>query len=178
MFTVLIEVDQKKYAWDIVSKHNFGNRGDFDGNKEMQYTGILGEVVFSDLIGDKRPDGENGFDGGIDFVIYNQNVDLKTMGRKSDVKDYYVNNLVASQTKYQTHFYLFASINKVKSEITFIGIIKKVGLKKYFHKKGEMRNRSDGTSFEIKRDMYEIPNKDLYQFNDIQELVWAFDKLS
>ena len=39
-------------------------------------------------------DFSGGFDNGIDFVLNGKTYDVKTMGRTSYPKDYYVNNLI------------------------------------------------------------------------------------
>ena len=175
MFDIPITKEQKEYTWKLVKSCNFGNRGKFDGDLERQYTGILGQTVMADGLKEKRPDGTEGFDNGIDFVIMGKNVDLKTMGRTTEVRPSYVNNLVASQCKYATQFYVFSSINKKTNKITFIGVLPKKNLEKYFLKEGTERTRHDRTKFKIKTDMYEIPNKDLIQVRCWFDVVCAVD---
>jgi len=170
MFKIKITTEQKEYAWKLVNECNFGNRGVFDGNKERQYTGILGEVVMADGIGFGRPLGGLGSDNGIDFIIHDMAIDLKTMGRTVDPTNNYINNLVASQVESETEMYVFASINKGTLEMTFCGFIKKENLDKYFLPKGTKRIRFDKTSFIFKVDTYEIPNKELINADSFSEL--------
>lgn len=176
MFDTRITPEQREYAYRLCKKTNFGHRGKFDGNFERQYTGILGEVVMADCMGFDRPDGKGGFDNGIDFVILDKNIDLKTMGRTTEVRLYYVNNLIASQTAYQTDYYLFSSINKLTKVMTVIGYIKKENLDKYLKEEGVERTRSDQTTFNTKTAMYEIPNKDLIQVRSWNDVVWALHR--
>jgi len=158
---ILIKSEQKEYAWALVKRVNFGQRGEFDGDQEQQYTGILGEVMFADIYGFTRPDGSGGFDNGIDFTHKGIKIDLKTMGRTVDVgmtKDF-VNNLVASQIEYDADVYIFASINKDSGEFQVPGFyLKKWGFENYRIPKGAKRRRHDGTIFETEAEMFEIPN--------------------
>jgi len=165
--------EQKQWAWRYVNKNSIANRGDkTDGSKEQQYAGILGEVMFADLMGLERPK-EKGFDDGIDFVVNGVSIDIKTMGRDCDVRDYFVNNLFASQVegdRYKNNLYLFASINRKTKMLEFTGWIKKRDVLnkapgiKYFAD-GEERKRADKTTFKVRGGLYEVSNKILTNFN-------------
>ena len=76
-----------------------GHRFAANGNKEEQYTGLLGENMFKTIIG-LYPTFEDGFDGGYDIGLNGKKVDVKTMGRSVDPKPHYVNNFIS----YQEHF--------------------------------------------------------------------------
>lgn len=163
-----IYLEQKIYALKLVNKINFGMRGIFDGKKKDQYAGILGEVVLSDYLGIGRPKGGTGYDKGIDFVFKNKKIDLKTMVRKVDVKPNYVCNLLKSQTiNSETDYYLFASINKTKSEIEFLGYFDKTNLSDKYLPPTKRRVRDDGTHFDLITDNYEIPIKELKTFKEL-----------
>lgn len=168
-----IGIEQKKYAWDLIKDIDIGKRGDgTDGKKENQYTGMIGEVVFADMMGLERPKKAKGFDDGVDFVFHGVSIDVKTMAREFDVKNYYVNNLYASQVdgeRYLNDIYLFTSINKKTNTIQFVGWITKgkvkgkaIGIN--FYKKGEQRTRGNGTTFEVKGDIYEVGKEALSPF--------------
>lgn len=178
MFDTKISNEQRKYAWDLVSRVDFGQRDEFNGDKIKQYTGILGETVMADMIGHDRPNGEGGYDNGIDFIIFGVRVDLKTMGREYFVKDHYVNNLVASQLESDTDVYVFASINKNKGIMTVCGSKFKKDFDKYFIPKGTIRKRDDGTEFEVARDMYEITNGELLKSENWIKLTWDIHQYS
>ena len=178
MFDTKITYEQRQYAQRIVEEYDFGHRGKFDGTTERQFIGILGETVMADALEMPRPTGLEGFDKGIDFVIFGKKVDLKTMGRTTPVRDYYVNNLIASQTSYETEFYVFSSINKTNWVMTVVGVIPKRNLEKYFLKEGTIRKRSDGSEFPVQTDMYEIPNRDLIQATNWLSLTWIFDQFN
>lgn len=166
-FKLKLTFDQRKLAFALVKTVNYGQRGEFDGNRERQYTGILGEIALADLLGLPRPVAKKGYDNGIDFEIAGQKIDLKTMGRTTYVKPYFVNNLIVQQVgQSQTDVYLFASINKTTNEIEFCGYIKKNFLdRKWIKEKSAKRTRADGTTFETGMEIYEVPMSALIPFN-------------
>jgi hypothetical protein len=102
----------RSYAWKQVSIKNFGNRSQgFNGTKEKQYTGILGECVVHDLLKRELPT----YDQGsviADLVINNKKIDVKSMARNVDMQEYYVHNFVGYQKDTDCDVLLFISINK------------------------------------------------------------------
>lgn len=173
MFTVKVTDEQIAYATDQVHRFNFGRRGIGDGNQQEQLTGIIGQTVIADLFRQTRPDGSAGFDHGVDYNICAQKIDVKTMGRTTDMRDYYVHNFIAFQIGYNVDYYIFTSLNTVKNELTICGFISKQGLKEKatFFPAGSIRTRSDRTTFRTKAPMYEIKQTDLNQVNELYELL-------
>jgi len=171
MFKLKITEEQKKYAWSEVKGIKF-NRGEFDGNQKELYGGFLAEVIFSDMFGLKRKKIGEGSDGGVDFKTGTYTIDLKTMLRTVNMKNDYVHNLLDFQVKrFNPDFYVFASINTKTDEITFCGYLKKTELKdSYFIKKGTERPRNNGTKLTVGADMYEIPQGDLKELNNKEEI--------
>lgn len=168
MFDIKVKNEQIEFARNFVNTHDLGQRGYGDGTKEQQFTGILGQIVLTDLLEMDRPTGD-GFDGGFDFVINNRRVDIKTMGRTTEMRDYYVHNFIAYQKNYTVDYYIFASFNKTNNVLTICGCIDKANFKKRaeFYEKGTLRYRSDGTSFETKGPLYEIKQTKIYSVNSI-----------
>ena len=160
MIDIPIKHSIKLITWKEVNKYNFGKRGFADGNKEEQYTGILGQNVVCDYYNQPLTSGEDGFDGGVDLYIEGKRVDVKTMGRKGPVKTGYTNNFLAAQDGYNTDIYLFCSINKTDSLLTICGWATKEQFKnrRVFHNQGSIRVRRDGTAIKVKSDLYEIDN--------------------
>ena len=178
-----VENEQRKYAWALVHKHNFGKRGKFDGDMNEQYTGMLGETVMADELNAlfnfsfagkdeyPRPDGSKGFDNGIDFEMWGHKCDLKTMGRKWLPKIHYENNLIVSQTDSATEFYIFASYSKVRRILTICGWnTKEECIKSPQYGEGVQRDRDDGTSFVTGTGMFEVRNDTLRPCNSLYEL--------
>ena len=172
MFKVKVNQDIIEYCKNQVDKYNFGKRSSANGNKEQQLTGIIGQSVVMNLFGLGNVNGEDGFDDGVDILYNNKKIDVKTMGRKSDVKQNYTNNFLKLQDHYSTEIYIFCSYHKTKEELTICGWIDNTDFinRRRYYPKGTERKRFDGTTFETFADLYEIDNKDLNQVNNIDEL--------
>lgn len=171
MLNLKLNKEVFKHSLKFSQQNNIGVRGHADGSIEQQLTGILGQNIICDAL-DLPFMTTNGFDGGVDININNTTIDIKTMGRKVYPKPNYINNLVASQLKYDVDAYLFCSYHKKDYVLTVCGWIDKESFKKKakLYKEGELRNRFDGTSFKSKSDLYEIENKDLLKISNIQDL--------
>ena len=172
MFIIKVEQSLIDYCTNQVSKYNFGKRNTANGNPEQQLTGIIGQSVVMELFGLGMVDGKHGFDNGVDILFNNKKIDVKTMGRTTDVKSYYTNNFLKLQDYFETEVYIFCSYHKPKTEVTVCGRITKEGfiLKRRFYEKGSTRTRSNGTSFKTFSDLFEIDNKDLNNVNSVTEL--------
>lgn len=176
MFSIIPKENIIQHAKNLVENKNFGKRHTGNGNKEQQFTGILGECVICDLFRKPFPSPiQNDFDGGVDFKLFENKVDVKTMGRTTDPKDYFVNNFIKFQDIFNPDIYLFCSYNKKTNNFTICGWIGKEDFekKRILYEKGAIRKRSDGTEFVCTYDNYEIKNSDLNQVNSIDELYRA-----
>lgn len=172
MFDILVTGEQVEFANSLVQDNNFGMRGKGDGNKKEQFVGMLGQTVVGDSLHYPRPTGGEGFDGGYDFNINGKRVDVKTMGRTTPVRNYYVHNFVGYQEGYDVDYYIFTSFNKETEVLTICGYIDKDNFfkKAKYYEEGTMRYRSDGTGFRTKAPLYEINQSDLYEINEIEEI--------
>ena len=169
--------EQRHYSWDLVCKNNYGQRSSGNGNKEQQYTGILAETVLADALGHERPKA-TGFDNGIDFTCSGKHVDLKTISRKTYTKPFYRNVVFASQLKYETDVYLFASLHKVDRVLEVVGWIRKANISRaHLKPKGSQRKREDGKIVEYYADQYEILCKELVPFDtytfETELMLWS-----
>lgn len=172
MFTVKVPDKIILYCKNLLKKHNFGNRGVADGSPEEQLTGLIGQCTLQKLFNQPLVTGAHGSDEGEDFRFADKIIDVKTMGRETDVREYYVNNFIALQKDFRTDVYIFCSLNKKTNILTICGWVTKPQLfqRASFFKKGEKRYRSDGTYFRTKADLYEIKNADISQANSLEEL--------
>lgn len=172
MFKIKITDELYHYCEKLVEQYNFGQRKKANGTKEQQLTGIIGQCAVLELFGLPRVDGESGFDNGIDFTFNQLKIDVKTMGRTTDVRPNYTNNFLKLQDYFETEIYIFCSYNKNKKEVTVCGWIDKENFskrRKYFPK-GSYRTRSDGTQFITFSDLYEIDMSYLNDVLSIEEL--------
>ena len=154
-----------------IDKHNFGQRFEFNGNKEQQLTGVIGQsaIMFNFSLGMVE---SNGFDDGFDLIYSGLKIDVKTMGRKTSVKPYFTNNFVALQDKFKPDIYIFCSYNILIQQLTICGWISKQHFneKRKFYSKGNKRFRSDGSFFITKTDLYEIGMNDINDVIDFDDL--------
>jgi hypothetical protein len=174
MLNIKLSDDICSFVWDMVNKKNFGHRSiGANGNKEQQYTGILGEAMIYKIVYDKLPTYNEA--GTVDIVINGKKIDIKTMGRKVYMKEDYVHNFIGYQKNFPNDIYLFNSIVKQERIIQICGWITKDDFFKkcVFTEKGKLRQRSDGTFLKTKAPLYEIENKKLngiYQNNDVKNI--------
>jgi hypothetical protein len=171
-----IPLSLKENTWQWLQDHSLGHRAKANGNKEEQYTGLLGENMFRTIIG-LSPTYEEGFDGGYDIYLYNKKIDVKTMGRSVDPKPHYVNNFISYQEHFDCNIYAFCSINKKENTFWVCGLTDKETMLQNanFYQEGETRYRDNGTSFTMKAPTYEIQNHQLYQVDNI-ESIWKYIK--
>lgn len=173
MFKIKVSEAIIDHCKNQLQQFDFGKRGIADGSPEQQLTGIIGQSVVMHIFNQGLVDGSTGFDDGQDFIVNNKKIDVKTMGRQTDVRPFYTNNFIALQDKFNTDIYVFCSLNKNIQELTICGWITKPDFKnkRSFFKKGAIRTRSDGSTFETFADLYELDMKDLNNVNDQTELI-------
>jgi len=167
-------------SWAFTKSVRMGHRKDgSDGTAEQQLVGVIGQNMINIALGKPLMREDLGFDDGVDFEIYGLRIDVKTVGRTSDPKPHYVNNLLGSQIKFECDAYLFLSFNKTSAAMTFCGW----STKEMFldcatlYAKDSIRYRADGSSFRLKADNFEIENSKLRQdFKDWTELTWSWYK--
>lgn len=171
MYSVPIKQNVITYCKELLKITNFGQRGVADGNYLEQLRGIIGQSVILDLL-DMPPLEPAGFDGGVDMIWNQKRYDIKSMGRNSAPKPYFVNNLIGYQKDYTVDRYMFLSLNRNDLMLTVCGWIDKKDFfdKASFYPEGTKRTRSDGTFFNTKADLYELENSKLNQINNLQEL--------
>lgn len=172
MFDVKVSQKLIDHCVGQLSVYNFGQRGVADGSPEQQLTGIIGQSQVAELFGEPWVSGKGGFDDGKDLLYLGLVIDVKTMGRTTAVRSYYVNNFIGLQKHYQTDVYIFCSYNKTNCILTICGWVTKDQLndRASFYPKGSTRSRSDGSEFKTFTDLYEIKNSDLNEVTSVQDL--------
>jgi len=162
----------RQYAINKVTIKNFGQRSaGFNGKRTEQYTGVLGECVVHEVLDRPWP---TYVDGNLleDLIINNCTVDVKTMARTVDIRDFYVHNFVGYQKDRPCDVLLFNSINKKTRTAEICGWLPKSEFleKADFFDKGSTRTRFDGTSFVTKAPLYEIKQHKLNQLDSKNNL--------
>ena len=175
MNIVTIQADSEivKHCQEFLRYTNIGKRGDFDGNKRNQLIGLIGQLHAEKWLKGSYKELLDGFDGGIDFNYCGNSVDVKTMERKGNVRPSYVNNLLECQMIYNCDIILFTSVNSLEKTIEICGWIYKDEIKDVgnYYEKGSIRNRLDGSSFELQANLYEIPMVRLKDVYDLKNMV-------
>lgn len=166
LFSLPVSNEMLAYCYAMNERVNLGLRSHSNGNKEQQFTGLVGENMVRYLFGFPLMNIYQTVDNGHDIIIDDVKIDVKTMGRNTNPLPHYVNNLIAAQINRDSEVYLFASFNKKNTVLTITGWIDKGTFidRADFYDAGYMRVRDDGSIFESKTDLYEIQNKDLFQF--------------
>lgn len=159
------------YAYDFNSEEERKKK-----QKKYRMIGVFGEIAFAYVYNLDMPTRAygaiNGQDYGIDYVLNNCSIDVKSMNRKSGFfrLDYVFNIPVYQIEKIdsKTEYYYCVNIHKDKDEqviATFVGCFSREKVLKgeigKFFEKGEERIREDGTSFPFKRETYEIKFEDM-----------------
>jgi hypothetical protein len=181
MFTVKVEDKILRHCNKQLESYNFGNRRTANGTKPQQLTGIVGQSVVMNIFNQGFIKGNEGFDKGIDILYNNLKIDVKTMGRTTDVSSNYTNNFLKLQDYFETEIYIFCSYHKTKQEITLCGWIGKEDFvnKRKFYPKGSTRKRFDQSTFTTFADLYEIDNEqlnDIISVDDLKEQLKGFKK--
>jgi hypothetical protein len=172
MYKIQISDELLKHCRNQVEQYNFGMRKEANGTKEQQFNGIVGQCVLMQLFNCGLVDGSRGFDNGIDIEFGNHKIDVKTMGRTTDVKFNYTNNFLKFQDYFDTTTYIFCSYNKITNELTICGWIDKETFikRRNFFEKGSERTRNDGSKFTLFADLYEIDNINLFDVISTEDL--------
>lgn len=164
MFSIEVPSFVIEHSRQFVQECNLGQRGDgSDGTADQQEIGVIAQNMALLAIGQPLLQPSFTHDGGVDFIAFDQRIDIKAMGRTVDVSLNYVNNLVASQLRGGANAYLFTSYNTNNQRLTVCGWIPKATFKNRasFYQKGQTRTRRDGSSFVLKADMYELANNQI-----------------
>lgn len=179
MFDIKVSFNIKAHCKELITHHNFGNRGVADGSKTEQLTGLIGQNTLQELFGLPLMNGEGGFDNGEDICFNNLSIDIKTMGRTVPMKPFYVHNFVALQEHFATQVYIFCSYNKKNDVLTVCGWVTKKQHRNRakFYPKGTERKRTNGTSFFTKADLYEIRNDELNDIANFEDLKQQLNQL-
>jgi len=158
-----IPEDLKRKAWEFVNENDMGKRHSFNGTKEQQYAGVIGENMVRHALGYEYSF-TPGFDGGYDILHDNTRIDVKTMTRSVDPKPHYANNFVGYQKDLPCDVLIFCSINKRTGILWLCGFTTKLRLLRdgEFFEAGSVRTRDDGTELKIEAPLYEITNDKLF----------------
>lgn len=173
MFDLKVSGEVIDYARKVVGNGNFGRRSYANGTVHKQVTGLIGQTAIHDLFEVPRPQDHGQADGGEDFTFLDLAVDVKTMGRTVPAKPWHVNNFLAVQQRSPTDVLLFTSYNQPALVLTVCGWMPKDAFLEAatLYPAGSVRHRTDGSTFRLQADTYEIANHALHSPSNFHELV-------
>ena len=161
-------------VWKYIQKNNLGQRKTWNGNKKKQFYGLLTQIVLTHKLGQPVLSVSE-FDNGIDIILNNYTIDVKTTLRNGNVEDFYPANLLDSQyrsKRYKNDYYIFCSYNVKENIIQILGILKKEDVKKvgkYFSDKDKSFN-AKGEAIDAAVARWEIPISSLIPVNSIDDI--------
>lgn len=179
--SIILKISEvyKQHVWEFTKDNNIGNRNHFNGTREQQFIGLIGEHKVREMMG--MPGNEPvhyygewhllpeiksiGFDGGFDIeLIGGERFDVKTMTRNVQVQDHHEHNIVASQIKYDVDYYIFCSLNKKQNTLSVDGYVSKFEFLKWsnFYEAGKIITRDNGSTFKIGPDTFSIETRYLH----------------
>ena len=79
-----INQEQKKRIWKWLQSNNIANRGEFDGDKQKQLVGLIGEFEVHNYLLGYYPEFKKGFDGGVDIIYKDKTIDVIVSDHKPE----------------------------------------------------------------------------------------------
>jgi|TARA_B110000285_G_scaffold36910_1_gene39985 hypothetical protein len=174
MIKVPVTDEIEEYAKKITASKNFGVRAaGFNGNREKQTTGIMGELAVYKLLDKPFPDYEEFSFGDID--INGKQIDIKTRrSSNSYMRPGWPHNLVKHQLTHLVEVVLFLNYNagqrtmEIDGWLTKEDIIKNLDL--WSKAKGQSSVRDDGTRLKMLTNNIEVPTEAVNKLNSVEEL--------
>ena len=169
----------ENYVWRLVQRENVGRRKFFNGDTRKQFYGLLAQAVICYLLRRPLPQA-GGFDEGIDLVINNNTIDIKTTIRNVNVKPTYPVNLLDCQyrdEKYKNDYYIFCSFNAKENILEILGLLKKEDVEKYgkYFSETDKSFNAFGQAINANVARWEIPISCLVPINSINDIIDYFE---
>lgn len=146
---------------------NFGRRGFDDGSKLQQLHGIISQNSMALAFGFPFVKISDTWDGGFDFKIGNEKIDVKTRSCITTAKSHYETLVVSDQIRYDVQIYLFTSYNFKANQLTVCGWLPKDLFlsRSRMYKRGEKILNDSGKTFLCKLNTHQIY---YYQLNKVE----------
>ena len=175
MFDIIITDKLISYCRFLLYETDLGSGAPHRaGNSDQQATGLIGQFAIALVMKHPIPTAlGNDFDGGYDIQHNGMNIDVKTMARSVTMQSHYVHNFYAAQQSLAADSYIFCSLRQCDRRLTVCGWLDKEHLIRYayLYLKGTIRTRDDGSTFEVKHDLYEVKQSYLNPLDHKSELM-------
>lgn len=161
---------------DLCRKVDFGKRGFDDGTKDQQLHGIIAQNTVALVYGFPFVQESDTWDGGYDFTVGSQKIDIKNVTTNYTPKPHYEARVVSDQLRYGVNAYLFTAYNQRKNELTLCGWLPKHLFldRARVYKRGDVIECDDGTTFTCRLNTHQIY---LHQLNKIESIELLKDDL-
>lgn len=174
MFCVQVPDFITRQTLEFCRVYSLGKRGDgTDGNFSHQLVGAICENSIRYAYGQSFIKDLGKSDGGVDIVIADHKIDIKSTRIDRDVREYHTHAVPESQIRYEADTYLFCALNTKQMILTVTGWLPKaefVMLSKV-NKKGQISNTPNGKTFVNRYTTYEVKVADLWSdFDNFEEL--------
>lgn len=173
MINIKLDNKLREFAWNQTKIRNMGQRSaGWNGDRIKQYTGHVGEnAVYNLLYGRYK-----NYDSGSlieDLVINDLKCDVKSMIRKSDLRDpTWVHNYNEYQKDRPNDVLIFVNVNKTDGNIQICGWIAKTEFfkKAVFKEKGQTAQRGNSPNLVYGAGNYEIQQQFLNKINSLDDI--------
>ena len=164
----------KEHADLTTQAINFGQRrAGFNGTRDQQMTGIIGELIIYQVLGLPFPTYETYTP--TDIEINGNKIDIKTRRSASSfMRPGWVHNLTKFQIEHLVPYILFNNYNAAESTMEIDGWLPKKtiieNMDKWLKKQGGSSMRDDGTVLKMKTNNIEIPTEALIKINSVEDI--------
>lgn len=147
-----------RQSYAVCRETNFGKRGFDDGTEEQQLHGVIAQNCMALAFGFPFVTKSDTWDGGFDFRIGEEKIDIKNVTRHVDALPNYEARVISDQLRYDVQIYLFTSYNVKANELTVCGWLPKdLFLRKArVYKRGDLVRRDDGSQFVCRLNSHQI----------------------
>ena len=164
----------KEHANLITQNKNFGNRrAGFNGTRDQQMTGIIGELIIYKVLDLPFPTYETYTP--TDIEINGSKIDVKTRRSASSfMRPGWVHNLTKFQIDHLVPYVLFNNYNAAESTMEIDGWLSKQtiieNMDKWLKRQGGSSMRDDGTILRMKTNNIEIPTEAVIKINSVEDI--------
>lgn len=158
MLTFKVPALVLRQSYAVCRTTNFGQRGFDDGTPDQQFYGVVAQNCMALAFGFPFVEKSDTWDGGFDFMIGQEKIDIKNVTRRVNAQPEYEARVVSEQIRYDVNVYLFTSYNVKTNELSVCGWLPKdVFLSRArFYKRGDVIKRDDGTQFVCRLNSHQI----------------------
>lgn len=184
MITVQVPELVLRESMRVCNQVNMGRRGFDDGTKTQQLHGVIAQNSMALAFGFPFVSISDTWDGGFDFKIGSEKIDVKNVSRVNEPKPNYEARVITDQLRYDVQIYLFTSYNYKANKLTICGWLPKDLFlqRSRQYKRGDVIKQDNGASFVCRLNTHQIYyyklNKLADSLDQLKEDIEIFSLLS